>query len=62
MVFTFAGLRVFLSESGFTGFYDLQDVGCCMGAVVLLSYWVYYLFPVLPVICRCFHAFWHLSS
>jgi hypothetical protein len=34
------GLHVVLSESGFTGFENLQDVGC-LGGVFLLSYCVY---------------------
>ena len=56
----FCRFACFLSESGFSGFLDLQDV-VWMGAVVILSYLVFGSFLVLPVFCRCFHGFWHLS-
>ena len=53
MVFVFAGLHVFLSESGFSGFLDFRDVGC-VGAVVFPSYLVFGLFLVLPVVSYVF--------
>ena len=62
MLFTFAGsgcLPVgFLSEHGVL---DIPHPGC-MGAVVLWLYSVYLSFLVLPVCCRYFHVFWHVSG
>ena len=49
----FCRLWVFLSESGFSGFYDLQDVGCLGVGILLLCVFIYSLclisglFPVI---------------
>ncbi len=37
----FSGLHAILSESGFLGFYDFQDVGCMGVGILLLCVFIY---------------------